>query len=175
MRRLFEASSAAWVLLATFASALILLAVVFPALPVGGEMLDVMRGYTSSEALAALDGYGEAGRRAYAWASLTLDTLLPAAYASFLAGLIYRFRPTERMWRLAWLPPAAGVIDLGENIQIVLMLMRYPDISAVQVASASLFTMLKGYAILICLMLAISLAVVAVGRRIGAWIRDRTS
>ncbi len=79
------------------------------------------------------------------------------------------------MWRLAWLPPAAGVIDLGENFQIVLMLMRYPDISAGQVASASLFTMLKGYAILICLTLAISLAVVAVGRRIGAWIRDHTS
>ncbi|WP_420615804.1 hypothetical protein [Candidatus Palauibacter sp.] len=134
-----------------------------------------MGGYTHSEALAALDGYGEAGRRAYAWASLTLDTLLPAASASFLAGLIYRFRPTERMWRLAWLPVAAGVIDLGENVQIFLMLIRYPDISAGQVASASLFTMLKGYAILICLTLAIPLVVVAVGRRIGARTRDRTS
>ncbi len=175
MRKFFEASSAAWALCATLVSALILLVVVFPAMPVGGEMLDVMGGYTHSEALAALEGYGEAGRRVYALASLTLDTLFPVVYASLLAGLIYRFRPTERMWRLAWLPPAVGVIDLGENIQIVLMLTRYPDISAGQVAGASLFTTLKGYAVSACLALAVSLAVVALGRRVGARIRCRTS
>ncbi len=134
MRKYFEASGRAWALCATLVSALILLIVVVPVLSVGGEMLDVMGGYTHSADLAALEGYGEAGRRVYALASLTLDTLFPVVYASFLAGLIYRFRPTERMWRLAWRPPAAGVIDLGENVQIVLMLTRYPDISAGQVA-----------------------------------------
>ena len=175
MRKYFEASGRAWVLCSTLVSALILLVVVFPVLPVGGEMLDVMDGYTHSEALAVLEGYGEAGRRVYALASLTLDTLFPVVYASFLAGLIYRFRPTERMWRLAWLPPAAGVIDLGENVQIVLMLTRYPDISAGQVAVASLFTTLKGYAFSICLALAISLAVVAAGRRVRARTQGRTS
>lgn len=175
MRRLFEASSESGALCATLGSTLILLVVVFPALPIGGEMLDAKGVYTYPEALAALESYGESGRRAYAWSSLTLDTLLPVVYASFLGGLIYRFRPTERWWKLAWLPLAAGVIDLGENVQIVLMLNRYPDISAAQVAGASLFTSLKGYAFWICLTLAVLLTIVAAGRRIHTRISHRAS
>ncbi len=175
MRRCFEVSSGAWALFATLASALILVVAVFPALPIGGEMLDVRGGYSYPETLAALEEYGEAGRRAYAWASLTLDTLLPVLYAGFLAGLIHRFRPSERWWKLAWMPLAAGAIDLCENVQIVVMLNRYPDISPGQVAVASLFTSLKGFAFLICLALAIALAVVAAGRRLRAGIRDRAA
>ena len=165
MRRYFEFCSRTLALCATMASGLVLLLAVFPALPVGGELLDVRDGYTYAEVLAALEGYGESGRRVYAWASVTLDTLFPALYASFLAGLVYRFRPAERWWRLAYLPVAAALIDLGENIQIVLMLTRYPDISTGQVAAASLFTSLKGVASLLCLTLAIALAVVAGIRR----------
>lgn len=175
MREYFEASSRVPVLCATLLSTLILVVAVFPSLPISGEMIDVKAGYTHAEALAALDGYGEAGRRAYVWASLTLDTLLPIVYASFLGGLVYRFRPTERLWRLAYLPLAAVVIDLGENVQIFLMLTRYPDIPAAQVASASLFTLSKGYAFLICLALATTLAVVAGGRRARAGLRNRSS
>ena len=132
MREYFEACSRVPMLCATLVLVLILVVAVFPALPIGGEMLDVRGGYTYPEALAALEGYGEAGRRTHAWTSVTLDTLLPVVYASFLCGLIYRCRPTERLWRLAYLPLAAGLIDLGENIQIVLMLTRYPNISAGQ-------------------------------------------
>lgn len=165
MRKYFEFCSGTLVLCVTMASGLVLLVAVFPALPIGGETLDVRDGYTYAEALAALEGYGESGRRVYAWASVTLDTLFPVLYASFLAGLVYRCRPAERWWRLAYLPVAAALIDLGENIQIVLMLTRYPEISTGQVAAASLFTSLKGVASLLCLTLAISLAVVAGIRR----------
>ena len=174
MRRYLEASSRAPALLVTLASTLILVAAVFPALPIGGEPLDARAGYTHAEALAALEGYGEAGRRTHVWASLTLDTLLPVAYASFLAGLIYRYRPAERSWMLAYLPLAAGAIDLGENVQVVLLLTRYPDISAGQVAAASLFMLSKRYAIVACLALAIALALVAGVRRARAGVRDRT-
>lgn len=55
------------------------------------------------------------------------------------------------------------------------MLTRYPDIPAAQVASASLFTLSKGYAFLICLALATTLAVVAGGRRARAGLRNRSS
>ncbi len=165
MRKYFEACSGTLALWATMVSSVVLLVVAFPALPIGGEMLDVRGGYTYPEALAALEGYGESGRRAYAWASATLDTLFPVLYASFLAGLVYRFRPAERWWRLAYLPLAVALIDLGENVQIVLMLTRYPGISTGQVAAASLFTSLKGVAFLLCLALAISLAVITWIRR----------
>ncbi|MDE0475324.1 MAG: hypothetical protein OXI50_12240, partial [Gammaproteobacteria bacterium] len=71
MRRYFEACSRAPTLCVTLASALILVLAVFPALPIGGELLDAKGGYTYGEALTALEGYGETGRRAYAWASVT--------------------------------------------------------------------------------------------------------
>lgn len=112
-----------------------------------------------------MEGYGEQGRRVYAWFSGTLDTLMPVFYVNLMAGLIYRFRPTERVWRLAYLPLAAGLLDLCENALIILMLTRYPDLSASQVAAASFFTVSKGYALLICAALAIVLAASATVRR----------
>lgn len=151
--------------LGTLATTLVLLFAVFPALPVGGEMLDVKAGYSHEEAVAAMEGYGEQGRRVYAWSAGTLDTLLPLVYASFLAGAVYRLRPAERFWRLAWLPLAAAALDLCENVQIVVMLTGYPDVSAGQVASASLFTMLKSYALLLSLALTVVLAIAALVRR----------
>jgi len=171
MRTYFEFASRAPVLGVTLVVAVILLVAVFPALPICGDMLDVKSGYTYDEALSALDGYGAQGRRVYAWSSATLDTVLPVVYVSFLAGLVYRFRPRECLWWLAYLPVATGVLDLCENVQVVLMLIQYPDIDAGQVASASLFTLSKRYAVLVCLMLAVTLMAISVGgralRRVG--------
>ena len=164
MKTYFEAVSRTPVLGAALMSALILVAV-FPALPIGGELLDVKSGYTYREAVVALESYGEQGRRVYAWSSATLDTLLPVVYVSLLAGLVYRFRPTERLWKLAYLPVGAGVLDLCENIQIILLLVLYPDVSARQVVTASLFTLSKGYALSACVVLAATLAAVSAVRR----------
>jgi len=175
MRKYVESASRTPALSATLVATLVLLVVVFPALPIGGEMLDVKAGYTYAEAVAAMESYGERGRQVYAWSSLTLDALLPFVYVSFLAGFVYRFRPTERLWILACLPLAAGVLDLCENIQVVLMLTRYPDVSAGQVAVASWFTLSKGYAVSACLLLAIALAAVAAVRRVRHGLRDRAA
>ncbi len=166
MQAYFEFVSRAPVLGTTLVAGLLLLVVVFPALPIGGDLLDVRSSYTYDEAVAALEGYGEQGRRVYAWASATLDTVLPVIYVSFLAGLVYRFRPSERLGWLAYLPVAAGVLDLGENVQIICMLLHYPDISAGQVASASVFTLSKGYAVSVCLALAVILLALSAGRRV---------
>ncbi len=175
MRQYVEAASRTPVLSATLVAMLVLLVVVFPALPIGGEMLDVKTGYTYTEAVAAMESYGERGRQVYAWSSATLDVLLPVVYVSFLTGFVYRFRPTERLWRLACLPLAAGVLDLCENVQVVLMLTRYPDVSAEQVTVASWFTLSKGYAVLLCLLLAITLAAVAAVRRVRHGLRGRAA
>ena len=164
MRTYFESISTTPALSATLLATLILVFAVFPALPIGGEMLDVKSGYTYREAVVVLEAYGEQGRWVYAWSSATLDTLLPIVYASLLAGLVYRFRPTERLWTLACLPIGAGVLDLCENIQIILLLVLYPEVSAPQVASASLFTLSKGYALSICVALAATLTALAAVR-----------
>ncbi len=164
MRTYFESAGTTPALAAALLSTLVLVLGVFPALPIGGEMLDVKSGYTFEEAVAALEGYGEQGRRLYGWSSATLDTLLPLVYGSLFAGLIYRFRPAERLWRLAYLPIGAGVLDLCENVQIILLLISYPDVPASQVASASLFTLAKGYTVSGCVLLAAALTAVSAAR-----------
>ena len=174
MRAYFDFVSRTLVLSAALVTVLVLLLVVFPALPIGGEMLDVKAGYTLPEVVAAMESYGDQGRRLYSWSSAILDTVLPAVYVSLLAGLIYRFRATERLWKLAYLPLAAGVLDLCENVLIISMLTRHPDVSAPQVAIASFFTVSKAYGVLVCMALAGALAVVAAARR-GRRVLDRTS
>lgn len=165
MRAYLEFVSGALALGGALVATLLLLFAAFPALPIGGEMLDVKTRYSHEEAIATMEGYGEQGRKVYAWSAGTLDTLLPLVYASFLAGVIYRFRPAQRHWWLACLPLLAGALDLGENVQIILMLAGYPDVSAEQVASSSLFTTLKSYALLLSLALAVVLAIAAAVRR----------
>lgn len=100
----------------------------------------------------------------YVWSRATLDTLFPLVYVSLLAGLIYRFRLTPRLSALAYLPVGVGTIDLCENIQIISLTILYPNVSAVQVASASLFTVSKLIALSICLTLAVTLSAVAAVR-----------
>ena len=167
IRSYFSVVSRTRVLGTTFVSAL-LLTIVLNALPFGPDMLDSRPGYTYQDALIAIAGFGEEGRKVYMWASMTLDTLLPAAYASFLAGIIYRLRPKENLWWLAFLPVLAGGLDLCENFQIVAMLIQYPDITAAQVANASLFTVMKSYAVMGCASLAVLLSFVGLVRLIAS-------
>ena len=170
LQRLAEFAARTPVLVATSGVAMALLVFVFPALPVGGELLDARFGYSHADANAAMSAYGEQGRRVYVWASLTMDTLLPIAYAGFLAGMLYRLRPREGLRTLALLPVAAGLLDYSENAQIVAMLIGYPDVSPGQVALASATTQAKTCALLVALALVAVFVVLALGRR---WTGER--
>ncbi len=143
MRGYFEFAAKTPILIATFIGIFVLVAFVFPVLPVGGELLDLKPGYSQAEVFAAMEEYGADGRRLYAWMSPTLDTLFPLIYVTFFAGVIYRFRLTEKLWVLAFIPVVAGIWDLCENAQITAMLIQYPDISESQVGLASTFTQIK--------------------------------
>ena len=145
--------------------AAVVLAASFPMLPIGGEMLDVRQGYDHDEVMAAMAQYGEAGRRAYIWASASLDSLFPIAAFSLFAGLVFRLRPNERLATLALVPIAGALFDFGENIQIMVMLASYPDISATQVAAASTFTQFKWLAINASFILVIALGATALIRK----------
>lgn len=140
----FEFVSRTPVLIASFVASMLFLIVIFPSLAGDIESLDVrMSGYTLADVLAAMEGYGEVGRGRYALISFTLDTLFPICYVSFYAGAIYRFAPHERLKLLAYLPLIGGVFDLGENAQIITMLLQYPDISLMQAEWANRFTLIK--------------------------------
>ncbi|MDE0363852.1 MAG: hypothetical protein OXI74_21950 [Rhodospirillaceae bacterium] len=161
MKRYFEFAGRTRTLLVTFVATAVFLFVVFPNLPINGEMLDVKPGYSYDEAMAAMEEYGPD-----AWGSMVLDTLFPLVYVTFFAGLIHRFRLTEGTWWLAFVPVVAGVWDLGENVQITAMLVGYPDVGPGQVASASAFTTVKGYIGPVYQILGIGLMLVAAVRRL---------
>lgn len=81
LRTCVESASATPALAATLLSTLILVAAVFPVLPVGGELLDAKSGYTYEEAVAALESYGEQERGVYAWSSASACVVMAAALA----------------------------------------------------------------------------------------------
>lgn len=144
MKTYFDFVSRTPILIASFAASMLFLIVIFPSLAGDIESLDVrMAGYTLADVLAAMEGYGEVGRGRYALISFTLDTLFPICYVSFYAGAIYRFAPHERLKLLAYLPLIGGAFDLGENAQIITMLLQYPDISLMQAEWANRFTLIK--------------------------------
>ena len=164
MRAYLDFVNGTLILGATLVVALLLVAVI-QALPVGGELLDEKVGYTHEEAVAAMEGYGEKGRQTYAWSAADAGhAVAPRPTPAFWQAPSTACDLTERSWRLAWLPLAAGALDLCENVQIILMLTGYPDVSAGQIASASLFTTLKSYALLLSMALAVALAIAAAVR-----------
>ena len=175
MRSYFEFAGRTGTLAVTFAATAVFLVLVFPNLPVGGELLDMKSDYSHEEAMASMEQYGLDGRTTYAWASVLLDTLFPVSYVTFFAGLIYRFRLTEGLWTLAFVPVVAGLWDLAENAQITAMLVRYPDVGATQVAWASAFTTVKGCIGPVYQILGVGLLLLATLRGTVRWIRGRRS
>lgn len=141
--RYFRFASRTPVLLVCAAGVLVWLLLVFPALPIGADMLDIRAGYSHAELVGAMEAYGASGRRIYAWSSPTLDTVFPALYVTLFSGLLTRLRPSDGWTWLAWIPVCAGIWDLCENAQITALLLMYPEISQRQVAWASFFTYAK--------------------------------
>lgn len=142
-RKYFEFAAGTTPLIVTFIGVVVMMLLVFPALPVNGELIDLKLQYTLADIQVAMLQYGAEGRAVYALASPTVDTLFPVLYVTFFSGLIYRFRPTERLWVMAFIPVFAGLWDLCENAQITAMLLQFPNISAIQVRVASFFTTVK--------------------------------
>ncbi len=143
MRRYLEFANKTGTLIATALVVVLVLFLVFPNLPVGGELLDMKSSYTYQEVMDSMEEYGADGRTIYLLTSTVLDTVFPFVYATFFAGLIYRFRASEGTWWLAYVPIVGGIWDLLENIQIASMLLAYPEIGETQVSWASTFTYLK--------------------------------
>jgi hypothetical protein len=82
----------------------------------GGVLPDGRLWYTPAEVARYFDAIGQEGRQLYAETQLTLDIIFPALYACLLCFAITLIcRPAfARYW--VWLPVAAGVLDVGENV-----------------------------------------------------------
>ena len=132
----------------------------------GGQILDVLPSYDLALVQQSFLIYGENGRALYAWASLTLDLLFPISYVIFGIGLILFLVEISFLRWLVVLPCLLGMIDLIENIQICLMLNKFPDISIAQVEFANSTTMLKHLLVKVFYSCIVFLAVFKIGKRV---------
>ncbi len=166
LRRCFEFAARTRALLVNFFGVLVMMLLVFPALPIHGEMIDLKLHYDLGQIQTLMVQYGADGRTVYALASPTLDTLFPLLYVTFFSGLLYRFRPTEALWVAAFIPVFAGAWDLCENLQITVMLLQFPDLGAWQVRVASFFTSVKHLLSAVCALTALVFVAIFVARRL---------
>ena len=94
------------------------------------------------------EAYGEEGRQAYIRARFTFDLVWPLVYAFFLTASIRwvfgrAFAPVSR-WQCANLAPLLGALfDYLENLATSLVMLRYPQQTAVVDVLAPVFTLLK--------------------------------
>ncbi len=122
--------------------------VVIPAIYPTFQTLDTLPSYSSSEAYALIQSYGEGGRQTYAWTELTLDVIYPLISALlFSLAILYTFRRAfpSHAWThwLALLPFGVMVADYLENACVVAMLILYPRQLPAVAALSNVFTAVK--------------------------------
>lgn len=116
------------------------------AMPEDVTVMDLRLSYTPDQLYAALSALGEAGRAAYVRNILILDVLWPLVYGAFLTLLpLYAFAdlPARRRRLLASLAVVGVVLDYGENMSVLTLVLRFPDRIDTLARVASGFTTAK--------------------------------
>jgi hypothetical protein len=130
--------------------------------------------YSAGDLYRMAESYGGRGRQAYVRARFTFDLVWPLVYTLFLATAISwlfgrAFAP-DSLWQRANLaPPLGALFDYLENLSTSLVMLRYPDQTAVVDALAPAFTMLKWSMVRAGFVLLFGGIVVAVWR----WMKQR--
>jgi hypothetical protein len=144
-----------WVALSALAIFLLFSALVLPGQSAtseanagGARSPDTSLYYSADDLYRMAEAYGQQGREAYVRVRFTFDLIWPVVYTAFLSTAISRvygraFAPHSR-WRRANLAPLLGALfDYLENLSTSLVMVRYPDQTAVVDALAPLFTLVK--------------------------------
>jgi len=105
-------------------------------------------GYDYEQAIRLLTSLGLPGRELYLWVQLPLDFVYPALFAAtYTLLVVWAAKKFAIAWsRVGWLallPLAAGLFDYAENVGIILMLNRYPNVPESMVRTSSFFTVAK--------------------------------
>jgi hypothetical protein len=144
-----------WVALSTLVIFLLFTALVLPGQASRAEedtrdagSPDMSFYYTADDLYQMAETYGEEGRRAYVRARFTFDVIWPLVYTLFLGTGIswvyhWTFTPGS-LWQHANLVPLLGALfDYLENVSTSLVMIRYPNPTAVVDVLAAVFTMVK--------------------------------
>ncbi len=104
--------------------------------------------YSADDLYRMAEAYGEQGRVDYVRARFTFDLAWPLVYTLFLGTAISwlyarAFRPDSGWQRANLVPLLAALFDLLENVSTSLVMLRYPDPTAVIDGLAPVFTLLK--------------------------------
>jgi hypothetical protein len=104
--------------------------------------------YSPGDLYRMAEEYGDQGRQAYVRARFTFDLVWPLVYALFLATAISwvfgRAFAGGSLWHRARLAPLlAALFDYLENLSTSLVMLRYPEPTAVADLLAPVFTALK--------------------------------
>ena len=115
----------------------------------GMKLLDMMpAGYDTEYVNSLFSTLGEEGRDAYLYNQIPVDMIYPLLFGiTYCLVLAYFLKKLNKLntsfFYLSLLPLVAGISDYMENIGILTMLIRYPDISILLVSLTNIFTILK--------------------------------
>jgi len=115
----------------------------------GMDAFDMLPGgYGFGDATTFLTAIGAEGRSYYLSRQIPLDMVYPGLFAISYA-LVWKWflaKATglpDMLGAVMFLPLFAGLADYAENAGIVAMLIKFPDLSEMLVATASTFTIIK--------------------------------
>lgn len=157
--RRFATRRGRWVLAALF---VVFTFVLFPLSPPGDGVKTLdgrIRGHAPEDAYKLLAGYDEGARRGYAVRELTLDVGYPVIYSlllwSLLTPLLHAAGAGRWLFRCRYLPFAAALADLCENVTIVLMISRLAERPPLLAGVARVATVAKWFLLAAALLLLI--------------------
>jgi hypothetical protein len=167
--------STGWVALVALAIFVLFSALVLPGQSTAAEGVagdagspDMSFYYSPNDLYRMAEAYGEEGRRAYVRARFTFDLVWPLVYTAFLVTMISwvfgKAFASDSPWQRANLLPVLGAMfDYLENLSTSLVMLRYPESTAVVDGLAPLFTAAKW------LSLSASFLLLAAGIMMAAW------
>lgn len=147
--------STGWVALAGLVIFLLFSALVLPRQSAAAEEVaggagspDTSIFYSPADLYQMAEAYGEEGRSAYIRARFTFDVIWPLVYTMFLGTAISwlfgkAFAADSRLQRANLAPVFGALFDYLENVSTSLVMLRYPDQTAVVDVLAPVFTLLK--------------------------------
>ena len=110
-------------------------------------MLDLELFYGKEDVVKNLDAIGPDGQNIYILSSLILDTLYPILYTSLFIGAYVKLYKSSQL--ILFLPLTAFSFDILENLQIIRLILNFPNINETHVYFSSMTTSLKWIAIVI--------------------------
>ena len=97
-------------------------------------MIDLKLSYNIQDVYGAFNAMGEEGRVINIYSTLILDTIYPILYVSLILGTYMKLFSKNSY--VFFIPILAGLFDLLENFQSVIMNMNYSRLDETQVALA---------------------------------------